>query len=245
VFRSNDTEKTGNSSQVRSNQAKIHPRLHETVQRHLASAFLKPLHKPTVQAFSTVIDILKAENSGQQMIFDSGCGTGQSTRNIAAKFSDHLIFGIDRSIHRLQKTGNNTFPCREENIIWVQAELVTFWRLACQNDWTLDRHFLLYPNPYPKASQLLRRWHAHPVFPCLLALGGILELRSNWEIYAEEFADSIAFVSGRSIEVEPLESEFPVSAFEKKYLASGHSLYRVIADATALAVRLPEFIRNP
>ncbi len=30
----------------------------------------------------------------------------------------------------------------------------------------------------------------HPIFPTLLALGNTIELRTNWEIYAREFAEA-------------------------------------------------------
>ena len=55
-----------------------------------------------------------------------------------------------------------------------------------ESNWSVKSHYILYPNPYPKAKHLGRRWYGHPVFPYLLALGGVIRVRSNWEVYCQE-----------------------------------------------------------
>jgi tRNA G46 methylase TrmB len=76
-----------------------------------------------------------------------------------------------------------------DNVILVRAELSDFWRLcSMEEEWNICRHYLLYPNPYPKKSRLKSRWYAHPAFPILLQLGGCIVVRSNWKGYLEEFA---------------------------------------------------------
>ena len=58
------------------------------------------------------------------------------------------------------------------NAILLRAELSDFYSLvAYQSDWVVKSHYLLYPNPYPKSKHLKRRWHGHPIFPVLLAIG--------------------------------------------------------------------------
>ncbi|MFP4263935.1 MAG: SAM-dependent methyltransferase, partial [Halomonas sp.] len=91
------------------------------------------------------------------------------------------------------------------------------------------RHYLLYPNPYPKAAHLKLRWHGHPVLPFILALGGRLELRSNWRLYLEEFALGVAQATGVVGEVESLDpaGEY-LTPFEQKYHASGQALWRLV-----------------
>lgn len=60
----------------------------------------------------------------------------------------------------------------KSNAILVRAELSDFFTLvAFQSDWIIHSHYLLYPNPYPKGKHLKRRWHGHPIFPVMLALG--------------------------------------------------------------------------
>ncbi len=205
------------------------------MQKHLEVPWQQPFHPPSVAAFKRASILAGEEISSANLILDSGCGTGESTRVIASEHPESLVFGIDRSHHRLQRTGSGSFPCREANIIWVRAELETFWRLAIAKRWKPYRHYLLYPNPYPKRAHLKKRWHAHPVFPELLALGGGLELRCNWKIYAREFAHAIEFSLGIVVSVEDWQTDCPISAFERKYMASNHQLYRVRVTAEALS----------
>jgi len=87
--------------------------------------------------------------------------------------------------------------------------------------------WLLYPNPWPKAVHLKRRWHGHGLFPQLLALASTLELRTNWPIYAQEFALA-ATLCGRAAGCEEHMEAEDLSRFEAKYRASGHALSRVV-----------------
>lgn len=148
---------------------------------------------------------------------------------------DKLVIGVDRSAGRLRRA-----PARlPDNALVLRSDLVDFWRLAHGADWRLAGHYLLYPNPYPKPAQRGRRWHGHPVFPALVALGGRLELRSNWSVYAEELAGTLA-AYGAGVTVERgFEPGEPISEFERKYAASGHTLYRVTADLVHLSGRHP------
>jgi len=114
-----------------------------------------------------------------------------------------------------------------DNALLIRADLADFWRLARQAGWRLDAHFLLYPNPWPKPGHLQRRWHAHPVFPDLLRLGGRLELRSNFRLYLDEFQTALRLVGVQVGEVVSFRPEFPISPFEAKYSASGHELFRL------------------
>jgi hypothetical protein len=50
-------------------------------------------------------------------------------------------------------------------MVFVRADLVDYWRLLAEAGIGLARHYILYPNPWPKIGHLARRWHAHPVFP--------------------------------------------------------------------------------
>lgn len=214
------------SRKVRSSQAGIHPRLGEVLARYKTTEWKNPFHTPSAEAFRATISLL--EKNKLPLILDSGCGTGESTRHLAEAFPDCLVIGVDKSVDRLSRGGNFGFPCREGNAMWVRAELDTFWRLAVQAGWHLRRHYLLYPNPWPKPGHLQRRWHAHPVFGDLLQLGGRVEMRTNWLVYAKEFAFAANYVTGSDVSPGAVHESDPISPFERKYRASGHDLYRVV-----------------
>lgn len=234
------TPSPGNSRPVRSNQTGPHARLAETVRRHLAEPWRAPLHGPSERVFEALEARRRALGAQRPVVLDAGCGTGESTRRLAARHAEAVVIGVDRSATRLARVGAEAGVTGEERVLWARADLATLWRLAVLERWPVAHHYLLYPNPWPKSAHLGRRWHGHPVFPHLLALGGRLELRTNWATYAEEFAAAVALATGAAgrdpagaAERLPAPAE-PLSPFERKYAASGHALWRVRTALTGL-----------
>ncbi len=219
---------------VTSSQRGIHPRLEETVRKHLKSPWEQPLHTPTVEAYRQLSEA-GVFSTDQPFILDSGCGTGKSTQMLAKLFPGHMVLGVDRSHVRLSRSGLNTCFHRSGNCVLVRAELTTFWRLLLADGHMPEQHYLLYPNPYPKPGHLSRRWHGHPVFPQLLRLGGDIELRCNWEIYALEFAQAVNLACAEPIQVKRYAAESGISLFEQKYLQRGQKLYSVNVPARVAA----------
>ncbi len=213
------------SRSVSSNQQGIHPDLLSTVKRHLHKPFKKPVTDFNQAAFEEA-DQYYQQNKGQ-FILDSGCGTGESTFHIAKAFPDFFVLGVDQSADRLAR--NNPWQL-QDNARLIRADLVDFWRLALSSNWKLSRHYLLYPNPWPKKKHLQRRWHGHPVFPVLKDLGGKLELRTNWKIYREEFSQALTQQTDKPAELQTYLPESPISAFERKYHSSGQDLYQLKID---------------
>ncbi|WP_458524528.1 tRNA (guanine(46)-N(7))-methyltransferase TrmB [Onishia taeanensis] len=214
------------------------PGPHQDLARRVARALTHPLKKPiaehTRQAFAEAEAWRKTRP--QPLILDAGCGVGLSTRRLAHQFPDHAVIGIDRSADRLSRD-HGELP---DNALLVRADLVDFWRLALAAGWQPARQYLLYPNPYPKAAHLKMRWHGHPVFPAILALGGRLELRSNWRLYVEEFALATEQATGTPLRVEAHQPDNDfLTPFERKYHDSGQSLWRLAVDLPWAPALLP------
>ena len=214
------------SRTVSSSQICKHKNLSSIVRRHLTTQYQQPIRDFNLQIFKQIESIKNSHHS--PIILDSGCGTGESTRIIAREYPSCLVIGIDKSLHRLRRSGvnNDSGIIHADNYILARTNIVDFWRLASKASWQLYKHLILYPNPWPKPKHLGRRWHAHPVFPFLLSLGGHLELRTNWKIYAQEFSTAISKATDQTIISEPYSPQSTISPFEKKYLDSGHDLYR-------------------
>lgn len=211
-----------NSRPVISNQPGPHQDLARRVSRALTHPLRKPIAEHTQRNFALAAKWLAARQA--PLILDSGCGVGISTRHLAAQFPSHAVIGVDRSEDRLGRD-HGELP---ENALLVRADLVDFWRLAYQSGWAPEHHYLLYPNPYPKAGHLKMRWHGHAVLPTLLALGGYLELRSNWSLYVEEFALAVAQVTGKQATVTEIAPKGDyLTPFEAKYAQSGQALWRL------------------
>lgn len=210
------------SRQPATSQTGLHPRLDEIVRRRLRSSWRQPVRRHTRRAFERVRE---AVASAGALVLDAGCGNGESTRRLARQHPEAVVIGIDKSRHRLMRA-----PALPENARLVRAELADFWRLARAAGWRPARHCLFYPNPWPKPGHVARRWHAHPVFPDLLALGGRLDLRTNFELYALEFARALELAGVEPPEVVSFQADEPVSPFERKYARSGHRLFRLTVD---------------
>lgn len=218
----------GNSHAVVSNQNGVHESLPATVRRHLQHPWQAPLAEHDQRAFQRAQAWRAARGMERPLVLDSGCGTARSAVTLARAAPRALVLGLDQSGHRLAR-GQRRFAPLPENLLLLRTDCGGFWRLALAAGWRLERHYLLYPNPWPKSAHLKRRWHGHPVFPALLALGGTLVLRSNWEIYLREMAAALA-LAGRSARLAPIESvAVPLTDFEDKYHHSGHRLWELTA----------------
>lgn len=215
-----------NSHQIVTNQTGVHDNLSEVVEKHLKHAFQKPYQQHSIDGFKLVA--AEVERMAKPIIFDSCCGVGDSTVNLAKAHPDHFVIGMDKSGHRLNK--NEAYEQHGiDNFMLLRTDLNDFWRLALEAKMLPQKHFILYPNPWPKSKHLQRRWHGAAVFPTIVALGGSLELRSNWCLYLEEFAAALA-IAGKASLVKEFVPDRCITPFERKYQASGQPLYRLTAS---------------
>lgn len=224
--------------EVTSNQAGVLENVEQLVLRYVNSEFRRPLAAHTVEAFEKANEFVKV--SGKTVVLDSGCGTGRSSFALAAKFHDSVVVAVDKSAVRLTKAALQNEECVElaKRIFFVRGELLDFWRLVKDAGWNIVHHAVYYPNPWPKSNEATRRFHLSPVFPTMLKLSPVTELRTNWKIYAEEFAMA-ARIAGKAMSM-PLHAELsafvpitPETAFEEKYSGAGQTLYKVLVNRMA------------
>ena len=197
--------------------------LSDIVATHLHTPWQRPIAAHSRAAFDAIRD--RVEGSTRPLIIDSCCGTGDSTRHLANAFPSSLVLGIDKSAHRLARHRRG----KQGDYVMLRADVNDFWRLAVDAGWRPARHYLLYPNPYPKASQIRKRWYASPAFPVLLKLGGLLTVRTNWGLYAEEFVCALN-TAGFKGATNRLEIDRPITGFEAKYLERGYCTFGVVSD---------------
>jgi len=216
-----------NSRDIQTAQLGPHEKLAELVLRHRDAPFRKPCAPWNVAAFEAA---MLRWDGVTPVLLDAGCGVGWSSLQLARAYPDHFVLGVDQSEDRLGRGKPGEQP---DNLCFVRADLVDFWRLLAGHGVKLSRHYILYPNPWPKIGQLARRWHGHAVFPTLLELGGVLESRSNWRIYLEELALALQLLSGKTALIEDWPAVDPLTPFERKYRDSGQRLYRLTLDLDA------------
>jgi tRNA (guanine-N7-)-methyltransferase len=212
------------SRTISTNQTGIHQNLHKVVTRQLASASQKPLSVHTQQAFQDAITWLGGWQG--DLILDSCCGVGESTVNIAKAHPNARVIGIDKSAIRTDK--HQAYASTLQNYLVLRADLSDFLRLLVLSDKKLTKHYLLYPNPYPKSAHLQRRWYASSALKDMLKVGGVLEVRSNWQLYIQEFSAALA-IANVSNQIGVFESDKAITPFERKYWQSGQCSWQLLA----------------
>jgi len=222
----NPTQMHANSAPVRSSQTQPHPKLRATVARHL----MHPFRRQPSATGQLAFDAVAKRIASASFVLDAGCGTGDSTVALARAFPGRFVLGVDKSATRLVIGQRRLVqPDAPPNAILLRCGLVDFWQLAAAAGLHCTHQFLLYPNPWPKPEQFQRRWAGHPILPAIIALGGEIELRTNWRVYAEEFAEALR-LAGVGSGCEQYAAQTPLSPFERKYAASGHLLWRCCAS---------------
>lgn len=227
--------------EVISNQEGVHSDLLKLLARHKNGVFQRPIAPHTQEAFERFLQWLN--NWQGDVILDACCGVGESTRHIAKTHPHAKVIGVDKSIARLNKhhsyqakddgvtSSVESKDCEEVNYLLLQADLNDFWRLLAnykQTDlpvWTIVKQTIFYPNPYPKKSQVGKRWHASAVMPFIMQISSNIELRSNWNLYLQEFLIAAEFygVHGTITEV----TNAPITPFERKYLDANQTCFKL------------------
>ena len=210
------------SPKIVSQQTQPHARLQEIVYRHRDTEYQENIPEYAQQGFESVQQWV--DEQAKPIILDSGCGTGESSLLLAEKYPHCCVLGIDKSAQRLGRGQSDQQP---DNVYFTRNDCIHLWRLMARQNWTIQAHYLLYPNPWPKSGHVQRRWHAHPVFPNFLQLGGEVILRTNWKVYAQEFSESVYFITGRRWPVQSYQVDLAISPHERKYHHSAHDLYQV------------------
>jgi tRNA (guanine-N7-)-methyltransferase len=210
-------------------QDAMHPKLEEMHQKQQQYLFQKKYHD-----FSQVdFDIIdhKVQHLKRPIILDTCVGKGHSTEKLSIMYPEHLVIGIDQSLARL--SANPGFQSKlktlnfEPGKPWlIRGDLFDWYRLIHQAKWPISIHYMLYPNPYPKKSQIKKRWYGHPVFPKLIQIADKHVICSNWLLYLQEFAE-MAQKNHFNASLKPHKPKNGLSAFEIKYLQKEQPLYKL------------------
>jgi tRNA (guanine-N7-)-methyltransferase len=220
-----------NSKNVTTDQNGPHKDLIKIASKYTIDNFKRP---PAPFSVSLLDEILLVFDNYKEIILDTGCGTGESSYNLARKNPDHFVLGIDKSQDRLQRKNIFKEQSKINNYMIVRAQLLDMWPLlykaSLHSNWKITKQCIYYPNPWPKAKGVKRRWHASAIMPFICAIGGEIEIRSNWLIYLEEFKIVLEHFTGEKLNINTMKIDQPITAFEKKYHLSGQNIYQGIVN---------------
>jgi tRNA (guanine-N7-)-methyltransferase len=169
-----------------------------------------------------------------------GCGAGLHPIQYAQANPDRFLIAIEHTETRFKAFEGRVNRHRGigrglDNLLPVHANAIA-WVTHALSPGSVDRIFLLYPNPYPKKSDLNKRWHAMPfmgkLVQCLKEEGEII-LATNERSYFEEAKEFMTGTWGlRMIEELQFTQEnspfrAPRTHFERKYLARGEICFQL------------------
>jgi tRNA (guanine-N7-)-methyltransferase len=159
-----------------------------------------------------------------------GAGQGLHAVRYAQANPSRTLIAVERTSFKFSRMKSRaTRHSGLSNLIPVHADAVSLVT-HCIPPASLDRVFLLYPNPYPKAKQANLRWCNSPFMAELMRKirpGGEIYLATNLEWYAAESRDKLVAQWGLHLAGERRVSpaEPPRTHFEKKYLERGESCF--------------------
>jgi tRNA G46 methylase TrmB len=169
------------------------------------------------------------------MDLEIGAGQGLHAIHYALENTGRTLIALERTENRFakfhQRFINHGAPA---NLIPFRADAIPFVVHFIEDE-SLDRVFLLYPNPYPKAKQANLRWHFHPFIQCVnrkLKSNGTLHLATNLEWYEREAVQALTgpmkFKLLRRRQIAPNSEALARTHFERKYLARGETCFDLV-----------------
>ncbi len=163
-----------------------------------------------------------------------GSGVGQFAIQYAKSNPGRSVVGIEKTRDRFRKFEDrlslegglsNLQPVHANAISWVHHQLPKE---------SVDRFFILYPNPYPKKKQSNLRWALMPFMGRLLEslkTGGTIEFATNIQSYADETETAMTQDWGVSLLSRTVlneKSDPPRTPFEEKYLERGETCHGMV-----------------
>jgi tRNA (guanine-N7-)-methyltransferase len=155
-----------------------------------------------------------------------GAGNGKFAEAYCIQHPHRALISIERTLLRSQALLSRSLP----NLFAYRADVVNFVTHFLTDE-SLERIFILYPNPYPKAKQANLRWYNMPFMEFLLRRlkpGGQLTLATNILSYKNEAIQVMTKQWDlRLVTSSPFIGE-PRTAFERKYLNRGEVCWNLV-----------------
>lgn len=174
--------------------------------------------------------------AGRPLVVEIGAGVGMHPIQYARHNPQNFIIAIERTTAKFQKMLRRAEHHPEiTNLLCIHADAVQ-WITQNITAQEIAEYFLLYPNPYPKASQKNKRLMHMPFMQALLKTmqpNCKLTLATNEQSFWQEAVDiwhgdyDLQIISSGTI----CKDRLPRSHFEKKYLQRGETCYELVVSA--------------
>ena len=160
---------------------------------------------------------------------DLGCGDGTFLAALAERFPERNFLGIERLLGRVRSACGKAARggLRNVRVLRVETSYAVEFLLPPRS---VEIIHLLFPDPWPKKRHHRRRVVTESFLAAVhrvLAANGRLRIATDQEDYFQSIREIISpdFFTGK--EIESASSDFPLTTFEKHFLARGAPIYRL------------------
>ncbi len=160
---------------------------------------------------------------------DIGAGKGRFLNELATSFPERNFLAVERA-HKYYKLCCDRAARRgfqNVRLLCTTAEDL-FFRLIPPE--TVDRIFVLFPDPWPKKRHHKRRFlntEAAATMRLALKPGGQLLIKSDHHEYAEVINEVVRNAEGYDLlDADAIFEDMPISGFEQKYRVEGRPIHR-------------------
>ncbi len=157
-----------------------------------------------------------------------GSGKGKFLLEIAAEQPERDFLAVERAgkYHRLCCDRAARRGISNVRLLRTTAEDLLFRLLSEES---VERFFILFPDPWPKKRHHKRRLIKEDVVAALrtaLVPGGLLLVKTDHEGYSEVIAEVLGAADGFTrLDPEEAYAGLPITGFEEKYRKQGRQVY--------------------
>lgn len=199
----------------------------------------EPLRAPTLDV---------AFGRAAPRLLDVGVGTGEATRDWAARHPDHDVVavelhrpGLARLLRALAEEGPPNVRVLEADVTALVADLAALavpgsGDAAGSPPPVVHAVRVLFPDPWPKRRHRHRRLVDAAFVTAvadLLPVGGWLHLATDWDDYALQMREALRHEPRLVVDLDGGRPERPVTTYEGRGLAAGRHITDLVAHRRA------------
>lgn len=159
---------------------------------------------------------------------DLGCGDGTFLVGRAAQFPGRNFLGIERLVGRVRAASGKAARAKLPNVRVLLIESAYAMQYLFPANSITAVH-LLFPDPWPKKRHQRRRIVSRDFLGAVhraLAPDGLLRIATDQQDYFEAIS-ALVPETGFWIDEEAESETFPLTKFEKRFVAQGLPIYRI------------------
>ncbi len=175
-------------------------------------------------------------NNNNPIILELGCGRGEYTTGLAARYPDINFIGIDRKGARMWKGCKASIEQEMKNVAFIRTQINHIIHYFDKNE--VSEIWITFPDPQPKRSKVNKRLTSTlflDFYKEILEPNGIIHLKTDSESLFEYTLDVIKDLKYKIIEKETdIHSSGQISEdllietyYEKKWKEQGSKIYYI------------------